>query len=209
MTGHKNDSMLHDQVKKHMQQLKSPADKSLFLLGLINRIINFHPYDEEQGEGFYTEEWSEKIIELIDALDFFCSSLKKVNRVLEYYNDKLGELRAENESLLEEIEVLKTKLKNEKSNIEHLLDEKMSLEENLKTCERIKEIENVITEIPFIRSVLKEHKGFIAAVDINNYRFTELYDQLKAGLEELEQNIEEYVKGKESAVEEVKDKNKR
>ncbi len=209
MTGHENDSMLYDQVKKCMQQLENPAEKSLFLLGLINRVFNLHPYEEEQGEGFYTEDWSEKIIELIDALDYFCSSLKKGNRVLEHYSNKLGEIKAENESLLEEIDGLKTKLEKEKSNIEHLINEKMSLEENLKTCQRIKEIENVITEIPFIRSVLKEHQGFIAAVGTSNYRFTELYNQLKAGLEELEQNIEEYVKTKESAVEELKDKNKR
>lgn len=192
------------EVKRYFYH-KSPQDKAFFIVEVINDLFNLHP--AERDGDFYSEEWSNQIKELINALHFFIIQNSDKNKKLLDYKNKLSLMQTRHDDLLNKLEKAKADLDHAEKKVEDVIDQSRTWEENLEICRKIEKISVAIRDLPVIKERSKEC-SIVASIssDIENILVDapDLHNEIKEKLDHLESIIRQYVNNREDEIENIK-----
>ncbi len=199
MNGNENDVIVS--IVKKLFQNKSPHEKASFLVGMINDLFNMHP--AERDGDFYSEEWSNQIDKLINALDFLIKQNSNKNEKLLDYKGKLSVIQTRHNDLLNKLEKTKVDLGHAEKKVEDIIDQNRTWEENLQICRAIEKISVSIKDLPIIKERTKEC-SFVASIDSDVENILtyapELHNEINEKIDHLENIIRQYVKSSEDEI---------
>ena len=196
--------LIISEVKRYFY-LKSPQEKAIFLIEVINDLFNMHP--AERDGDYYSEEWSNQIEKLINALGFFIKNNSDKNKKLLDYKNKLSAIQDKHNDLLNKLEKTKADLDHAEKKVEGVIDQNRTWEENLQICRALDKISLTIRDLPVIKERSKEC-SIVASIDsdIENILTDapELHNEIKQKLDHLENIIREYVNNREDEIKTIK-----
>ncbi len=198
-------ALIISEVKRYFYH-KNPQEKASFLVEVINDLFNMHPV-ERDGD-FYSEEWSNQIDKLINALDFLIKQNSNKNKELLDYKGKLSAIQSRHEELLGKLEKTRADLEHAEKKVEDIIDQNRTWEENLRICREIEKISVSIKDLPVIKERTKEC-SFVATIDCDIENILtdapELYNEIREKLDYLENIIRQYVKSREVEIETIEE----
>ncbi len=194
-----------NQIKKYVAELDTPEARSVFLIGLINKLYNYHPHSKEGG--FISEEWLDKLSENINAMSYFCAGKfvsENEKRQLELLLEKKKRLQKEND-------ILKSKLLQEKQETQQLINENTAIKENLAMYQAVKDIAELFESgnVKVLAERLNECSSFVEFANEDKKNVRELFRYASENIAKLEVLINDYVRVKEDDLESLQKYNER
>jgi len=140
-------------------------------------------------------------------LGFLIKQNSTNNSELIDYANTLKEIEIQHKDLLKNIEKIKVDLEQATKNVDDIIDDKRSLEENLQICLAIEKMSDAIRELPVIKERALEC-SVVASIDSNNDLIIKdakvLHDEISEKLDRLEDAIRQFVNSSEEELKSLK-----